>query len=158
MTVVVHRYLQSVRKVQAIIRGYIACKYAKVEALEKIWNKQELQYIRRKLEQKRARMRDLHAAKRSHDQQFSEVSSKTFTEMKQQAKIWSKIDGRMEQMVNTLKLTGVIQEETEEEIIARLVIPEKMRKQTLKQYIEKVVSLIMLLFHSFYHFWTIMWK
>lgn len=147
MTVVVHRYLQSVRKVQAMIRDYIACKNAKVEAMEKIWNKLEVQYIHRKLEQKRARMRDLHAAKRSSDQQFSEMGSRMFTEMKQQAKIWSKIDGRMEQMVNTLKLTGVIQEETEEEIIARLVVPEEMRKKSLKQYLEKVVSLLLWSFY-----------
>ncbi len=140
MTVIVHRYLQSVRKVQAMIRSYITCKNAKVEAMEKIWNKQEVQYIRRKLEQKRARMRDLHAAKRSSDQQFSEISSRMFSEMKQQAKVWSKIDNRMELMVNTLKLTGVIQEETEEEIIARLVVPEQMRKTSLKQYLEKVVG------------------
>ncbi len=141
MTVIVHRYLQGVRKVQAMIRSYIACKNAKVEAMEKIWNKQEVQYIRRKLEQKRARMRDLHAAKRSSDQQFSEISSRMFSEMKQQAKVWSKIDNRMEVMVNTLKLTGVIQEETEEEIIARLVVPEQMRKTSLKQYLEKVVGI-----------------
>jgi hypothetical protein len=140
MGFIVHRYIHAVRRVQARVRGFIHCKEAKLIVLEKIWHKLEVQYIRKKLAQKKARMRDLQAAKRSNEQQLSEIDSKTFIEMKQQAQLWSKIDGRVEEKVHLLKVTGVIQEESEEEIIARLLAPPEMRLKSCKQYLDKMVS------------------
>lgn len=144
MNVIVHRYLSSVRNVQARVRSFIACKDAKVYAMEKIWVKLETQYIRKKLEQKRVRTKNLQVAKKNSDSMLAELGGKSFIEMKQQAKLWSRIDGRMEAMVTTLKTTGMLQEETEEEIINRLMVPEEMRRKSLKQYLERMVIVFFL--------------
>lgn len=139
MNVVVHRYLTGVRNVQGRIRQFIMCKDAKVAAMEKIWIKYEIQFIRKKLEQKRVRTKNLQVAKKNSEAMLADLGGKSFIEMKQQAKLWSRIDGRMEAMVTTLKTTGMLQDETEEETIARLMTPEAMRKKALRLYVERLV-------------------
>jgi len=137
MSVVVHRYLASVRKVQRAIRDFLHCKHAKVITLEKMWMKLELQYVRKKIEQKKAHIKDLQSAKKSTDKRLLELDNKAFLEMKQQAQQWSKIDIRMESMVSTLKAAGVIVEEKEEDIVGRLLIPNEIRYETLQHIVER---------------------
>ena len=139
MNVIVHRYLTGVRKVQRMSREFIGCKDAKVLAMEKIWIKYEIQFIKKKLDQKKARMRNLQVAKKNSEAMLAEMGGKSFIEMKQQAKLWSRIDGRMEHMVTTLKTTGMLQEESEEQIIERLMVPVEMRRKALKMYLERMV-------------------
>ncbi len=56
---IVHKYLSGVRKVQASMRDFLACKRAKILALGKVWEKLEVRYIKRKLEERRAQKRGL---------------------------------------------------------------------------------------------------
>ena len=140
MSVVVHRYLAAVRKVQAAIRDFLHCKEAKIITLSKIWEKLEMQYIRKKYDQKKAHIQDLKSAKKSSDQRLGSVeSSKTFMELKQQDQTWAKIDSKMQSMVSILKASGVIVEEDEEEIIRRMLIPDDIRKASLRQIVERSV-------------------
>jgi hypothetical protein len=142
MSVVVHRYLIAVRKVQRAIRDFLSCKHAKVLSLEKVWEKLELQYARKKFEQRKQHIQDLKSAKKSNDQRLLKLDNKAFIEMKQQAQVWAKIDTRMESMVATLKAAGVIVEENEDEVIGRLLIPAEIRYATLKHIVERSVSYI----------------
>jgi hypothetical protein len=46
MTVVIHRFIKSVRFVQKITRDFLSCKEARIEALLRLWDKVEYKYIK----------------------------------------------------------------------------------------------------------------
>lgn len=141
MSVVIHRYLQSVKKVQRIMRDFIVCKHSKVYVLMKLWDKYEHQYIRKKLEIKKARMKDLQVAKKSKNDIFSQLNSKDLIEMKHQAKVWAKLDTKMDKIVSNLKMNGAIQEESEEDAIQKLCLPEPIKFKALITIVEALVSI-----------------
>lgn len=139
MNIVVHKYLHAVRKVQRSMKDFLACKEAKIIALNKLWEKYEMQYIKKKLELKRRKTQELQVAKRSSDKKLTEMENKAFIEMKQQAQLWARIDSKVENMVNQLKTAGVLIEEDEAEVIHKLMLPLEVRNRAITWIIERAV-------------------
>lgn len=46
MTIIVHKFLQAVVKVQRCIRDYLKCKISRIFVLTKIWDKIEYNFIK----------------------------------------------------------------------------------------------------------------
>lgn len=139
MSVVVHRFLHSVRKIQRNMRDFINCKLAKVVVLGKIWDKIELSFIRKKLEQRKARIAGTMMSKKSLDKDLKSMNSKALDEIKDKEREWHKIHKQMEKVVHGLRATGVIVEETEEQVIDKLRIPEATKYEILRSLLEKLV-------------------
>eukprot|EP01033_Poteriospumella_lacustris_P011261 gene11261-8005_t len=138
MSVVVHRFLHSVRKIQRNMRDFINCKLAKVVVLGKIWDKIELSFIRKKLEQRKARIAGTMMSKKSLDKDLKSMNSKALDEIKDKEREWHKIHKQMEKVVHGLRATGVIVEETEEQVIDKLRIPEATKHEILRSLLEKL--------------------
>ncbi len=153
---IVHKYLLGVRKVQSCMRDFLACKLSKIAALSKIWDKLEIRYIRRKLEERKAQKRGLVAKISAHNAALeeddaptadfhlqsggAEPDSQAKIDMKNQAKLWNKIDARMESKIRQLKASGVIVEEDEEETVRKLMLPPATRDKALCGLLEGLVS------------------
>jgi hypothetical protein len=196
---IVHKYLQGVRKVQSCMRDFLQCKRAKVLALGKIWEKLEVRYIKRKLDERKAQKRGLMHKIKEHNaaaaaeeeeeghahidplamlnsttqhvvvqdspprkrvqnraptnsnngksksggadhQHGVEVDSGSRIEMKQQAKLWNKIDSMMETKIQALKASGVIVEENEMDAIKKLMLSDEIRERVLTNLLESLVS------------------
>lgn len=130
MNVVVHRYLMGVRKVQAVFRSFLKCKYAKIEAVGIVWNRVEIKYIMKKLQDRKAQQKGGKLLS-SEDQDSVLNDDKSIVEMKNQAKLWSKIDSKMEEKIVQLRLAGVIKEENEEENARKLMLPVEVRNKII---------------------------
>jgi hypothetical protein len=142
MNLVVHRYLDAVKIVQKVMRDFLSCKESKIIALNKLWEKYEYQYIKKKLELKKKKNAEMQLAKKSSDQKLTQIDNKAYIEMKHQAVVWSKIDTKMETMVLNLKNSGVIVEEEEADAIAKLLIPVEQKNKILKSIIERSVRIL----------------
>jgi hypothetical protein len=140
MNLVVHRYLDAVKIVQKVMKDFLKCKEAKILALNKLWEKYEYQYIKKKLELKKKKNYEMQLAKKSSDQKLSQIDNKAYIEMKHQAAVWLKLDTKMERMVSNLKNSGVIVDEEEADVIAKLLIPYDQKSLILKTIIERNVK------------------
>eukprot|EP01034_Spumella_vulgaris_P027566 gene27566-34309_t len=67
-----------------------------------------------------------------------EVDSGSRIEMKQQAKLWNKIDSMMETKIQALKASGVIVEENEMDAIKKLMLSDKIRDEVLMTLLESL--------------------
>lgn len=123
------------------MRDFINCKLAKVIVLGKIWDKIELSFIRKKLEQRKARIAGTMMSKKSLDKDLKSMNSKALDEIKDKEREWHKIHKQMEKVVHSLRATGVIVEETEEQVIDKLRVPEEMKYEMLRSLLEKLVRL-----------------
>jgi hypothetical protein len=201
---IVHKYLQGVRKVQSCMRDFLQCKRAKVLVLGKLWEKLEIRYIKRKLDERKAQKRGLmhkikehNAATAAEEEEEGhahidplamlsstsekvavqegpprkrvqnraptnsnngsssknggvgsssssssavQVDSGSRLEMKQQAKLWNKIDSLMETKIQALKASGVIVEENEMDAIRKLMLSDEIRDRVLTSLLESLVS------------------
>eukprot|EP00981_Chlorochromonas_danica_P002042 scaffold420_cov169-Ochromonas_danica.AAC.2 len=68
----------------------------------------------------------------------SKDHEKMLIEMKHQVKNWQRIDQKMENMIDSLRSAGVIAEESEDEVISRLVAPVQLKSALLRQVVERV--------------------
>jgi hypothetical protein len=138
MNLVVHKYLSAVKTVQKLIRDFLSCKACKLIAVSRLWEKFEIQFIKKQLELKKKRSQDMQLAKKSNEQQMSEFGNKPyFTDIKQQAVLWSRIDNKMSNVVSHLRASGVIVEEDENEVIAKLMIPFEQRMKAVRLIVER---------------------
>lgn len=69
------------------------------------------------------------------------MNSKALDEIKDKEREWHKIHKQMEKVVHSLRATGVIVEETEEQVIDKLRVPEEMKYEMLRSLLEKLVRL-----------------
>lgn len=141
MSVVVHRFLFSVRKVQRNMRDFLGCKVAKITLLGRIWDKMELNFIRKKLEQRKARIAGATLSKKKLDNDLTLMNSAGLEEIKEKEREWHKIHKQMEKIVCGLRVTGIIVEETEDQIIDKLRIPDAMKSEILRNFLEKMVGI-----------------
>lgn len=111
--------------------------------LGKIWDKIELSFIRKKLEQRKARIAGTMMSKKSLDKDLKSMNSKALDEIKDKEREWHKIHKQMEKVVHGLRATGVIVEETEEQVIDKLRIPEATKHEILRSLLEKLVCLVL---------------
>lgn len=146
MSVVVHRFLHSVRKIQRLMRDFLACKHAKVLAMVKIWDKIEHGYIRRKLEIRREKIANSMSAKKHLDKDLKQMNSSALEELKEKDRDWHKIHKQMQKIVMDLRSTGVIVDETEEDVITRMRVPEQTKFDMLRALLEKLVTMRAFLF------------
>lgn len=107
MNVVVHKYLTGVRKVQQNIRDFLCCKHAKVFCLAVLWARLERGYVKKMLEKRKEQKRST-GKMSSQESDMATFDRKTLIEMKNQAKLWERIDNKMEDRIKSLKATGVI--------------------------------------------------
>jgi len=142
MTVVVHKYLLSVRRVQRCMRNYLACKYAKLASLSVLWDKYEFEYIKRMLEKRKALKKNNLSLKKKQKKQkdtFEELAislkmnEKSLVEMKQQGKMWNKIDEKMESFLIKLKARGKLRDVKEDEQMGKFRLPDVVRIKNLKE-------------------------
>jgi hypothetical protein len=138
MSVVVHRFLHSVRRIQRVMRDFIQCKYAKITALGKIWDKLEYSFIRKKLEQRKLKIAGTTMSKKSLDKDLRDMKSSALDEILEKDKEWHKIHKQMEKVVSGLRTAGLIVEETEEQIIEKLRVPEPVKIEILRGLVEKL--------------------
>ena len=139
MNVVVHKYLMGVRKLQRNIRDFIACKSAKITSLGMLWLHLERIYVRKMLEKRKLQKRStgkIHAS----ESEFVEMDRRTLLEMKNQAKLWSRIDTKMEDRIKELKASGMIVLESDEESMAKFMLPAKERWQALTDLLQFLVT------------------
>lgn len=141
MSVVVHRFLHSVRRIQRVMRDFIQCKYAKITALGKIWDKLEYSFIRKKLEQRKLKIAGTTMSKKSLDKDLRDMKSSALDEILEKDKEWHKIHKQMEKVVSGLRTAGLIVEETEEQIIEKLRVPEPVKIEILRGLVEKLVCM-----------------
>jgi hypothetical protein len=147
MNVVVHKYLMGVRKVQRNIRDFIACKHAKVTVLGVVWAKLERNYVKHMLEKRKQQKRTTGKLKTT-DEEFADMDRKTLIEMKNQAKLWERIDTKMEEKIKILKATGVIVLESDEELTDKYMLSPKARWAALNDMLMFLVRETFLTFHS----------
>lgn len=136
---VVHRFLVAVRKIQRNIRDFIACKHGKIIVLGKIWDKIEHSYIRKKIEQRKAKIAGTTLSKNTLDKALNAMHSVAFEEIRDKEKEWHKIHNQMEKIVKGLRATGIIKEETMEETIHKLKVPKSLQEEMLCSALEKMV-------------------
>mmetsp|Transcript_4991 Transcript_4991/g.6890 ORF Transcript_4991/g.6890 Transcript_4991/m.6890 type:complete len:569 (+) Transcript_4991:23-1729(+) len=134
--VIIHNFLVSVRVVQRCIRNFLSCKEAKLMALSKIWLRMEAKYVSKMLKKREAQKKRNTVADSKVD--FDFFDAKTKVEMKNQAKKWSQIDAQMEEQILRLKVRRIIIKESDEEIVQHLMLPEKVRIQKLKTFLNGV--------------------
>lgn len=148
--------MAGVRKIQRIMRDFLTCKNAKIEVLGKVWEKLEIRYIKKKLDERKAQKRGLSekiskfnaAAAKEESQDINahasakkeEYQSKAKNEIKNQTKYWNKIDAMMENKIGALKVTGVLAEENEDEAIQKCMLSPYVRDCILKNMLERLVS------------------
>lgn len=146
MSTVVHRFLAGVRKIQSVIRSFIACKRAKVIALAKIFHRLEHVFIRKKLEQRKEKLAASLANKKNLDKELQKLDFTMLKEMKEKEREWQKIHEKMTKIVDNLKETGVIADESPEDVIENYRVPCDLRDELLAAVIEKAVIVHPLLF------------
>lgn len=137
MKKVVHKFLSAVRFVQKMVKSFIQCRNAKVEAVRQLWDKMETKYISKMLEAREAKKaKNLNAkAKETKSINFDLFDDKTKIEMKKQAKMWNTLDTMMEKKVLDLKFRKIIVDETLEQQIAKLMIPYDVKCETISNMI-----------------------
>ena len=113
MNVVIHRYLCSVKIAQRFFRDCLKRKRARIKALFSTWYKYEYAYIKRKLEEKKQKLKTTNDNR--HQKNLLDNSNallntkehaKLLIEMKFQNKNWQKIDSHMEKIISELKSSG----------------------------------------------------
>lgn len=96
INVLVSRYLKNIRKVQHVVRQWMACKESRIEALHRLWLSLEKKYILRMLRQ---RMRKKILLSRGTDAEnlFDELklNQKTRLELEKQNVQWDYIDSQV---------------------------------------------------------------
>jgi hypothetical protein len=143
MNVVVHKYLSGVRKVQQNIRDFIACKHGKIHSLSLLWTQLEHVYVRQMIEKRKEQKRNT-GKLQSEDGEFAGMDRKTVIEMKNQAKLWSRIDTKMEERIKVLKSTGVIVNESEELSLSRYLLTPRKRWNAINDMLQNLVRLVLL--------------
>lgn len=153
--------MAGVRKIQRNMRDFLTCKRSKVEVMGKIWERMEVRYIKKMLEERRAQKRGLsekiskfnaQEAKEESEEanthastKRDEYQSKAKNEIKNQTKYWNKIDSMMENKIVALKVTGVLAEENIEEAVQKCQLSPFVRNAIMKNMLEKLVSLLTVL-------------
>ncbi len=135
---VVHNFLTSVHKVQRRIRLLNMQKKAILIALSKMWTKIEVKFISKMLKKRAAKKNGSTVAESKLN--FDFFDAKTKIEMKNQSRRWSEINSQMEGYLEQLKHRRIIKKESEEETIAKLLLPDSIRITKLTKYIQTVVS------------------
>lgn len=81
-------------------------------------------------------------SKKKLDKDLKSLNSVALEEIKEKEREWHKIHKQMEKVVHGLRANGVIVEETEEQIIDKLRVPEKMKMEMLRVLLEKLVRIL----------------
>jgi hypothetical protein len=140
MSVVVHRFLHSVRRIQRLIRDFLACKTAKIFAMLQLFDRIETIYIRKKLEQRKLKVQQTLASKQSLEHELQAMNSRILVDFQEHEKNWYTIHQQMNKLITSLKSHRILVEETEEEIIMKLRVQESLKKRLLTSLLEKLVS------------------
>lgn len=96
INVLVSRYLKNIRKVQHVVRQWMACKESRIQALHKLWLSLEKKYILRMLRQ-RMRKKVLMSRGTEAEILFDELNlnQKTRLELEKQNVQWDYIDSQV---------------------------------------------------------------
>lgn len=156
---VVRKFLYSVRRIQQFVRKFLAVRRASLLMISKKWVRLETHYLFKLMDGKVKRFNQM---ERSHggsqataleggkttvkhnNKKYQLADSINFSElitesqkvkMKTQSYKWSKINSKMEEKISQLKVDGVIEVVTREDIIARLMITVEERENILRNLI-----------------------
>jgi len=142
LPVMVHKYLIKLRRVQRCMRHYLACKHAKIELLSMLWVKYEYEYIKRMLDKRKALKKSSISLKKKQKKQRDsleelalslKMDEKSLIEMKQQGKMWNKIDEKMESFLIKLKARGKLRDVKEDEHMEKFRLPDRVRIKHLNE-------------------------
>lgn len=142
MTAAIRNFLKSIRLIQKNIRGFLQCQRSRLQVLTKIWDKYELKYIRKKLEDRKNH--GLKTAKKTKivknpeiveeseekkSQDRKDLKSKLL--MDKQNEKWHIIDQRMEAEIAKQKLLGNLVVETGMEIVTKMFISDHTKNAAI---------------------------
>lgn len=145
ITFLIHRFLKSVRRIQGLFRVFLACKRARMDALEIIWDKFEYKYIRRVLKERQESI--ILANSRSFE--MTNLDYKTRYEMEKQMQRWDKINVKMEKSIEDNRRVGNLKMEPYSQGITKHMLPRPVKihaiTETLrsmrKSYVLKIKEL-----------------
>lgn len=130
---VVHRFLLKIKRSQKALHDFLACKRGRLAALVKIWNKWEVRYIRKRLQERE------HGVVVSKESKFTDlhIDDKTRIEMSKQEEKWREVDKRMAEELEKNRVKGFLKLESSMEKILSMTLPESVRDSVLISMIEK---------------------
>jgi len=143
---VLHSFIRRVRKAQQIARDFLACKMHRAVVLCKLWEKWEMMYIKKKLDERlppkpkkkgstsSAREKKNEALRRAKEnQQFDalHLPSKYKIEMEKCDDKWSLVEDRMQRELQRTSDHGNLKIETNSAAIAKYMLPEFRRKAAI---------------------------
>lgn len=157
------KFLYAVKKIQNIMRNFLAVRRAALQLINEKWIRLEARYLTHLMDGK---IKRYSVSDRSHggskatgteagkavvkhnNKKYQLADSISFSEliseeekirMKSQSYQWSKINSLMEEKISRLKVVGVIEVVTKEDIINRLMIPVEERMSILRSLIRHMV-------------------
>ena len=161
---VIRKFLYAVKKIQYIMRNFLAVRRAALQLINEKWIRLEARYLTHLMDGK---IKRYSFSERSHggskstgteagkavvkhnNKKYQLADSISFSElisegekikMKSQSYQWSKINSLMEEKISRLKVVGMIEVVTKEDIINRLMIPVEERMSILRNLIRQMVS------------------
>jgi len=138
---VVHRFVKSALLIQRNGRGFVACHRARIEALIKIWDKLEVEYIEEVLAKRKQAERSagLVEEKKKKGKKGTNkkdanpiVDEKTRIEMEKQAKRWQDQEDRMEDLLDRHRKTGLIVKESLRGNALLMVLPYSIKHRCVQ--------------------------
>ncbi len=134
---VVHRFVSSVKRVQALCHSFLACKRARVAMVTKLWDKLEPKFVRAVLNSRKEGGLKRTKSSNGFMKLPAGIDVKDMIEMEKQAKKWSDISNKMESAVAKQRLLGNIGAVTLD-LVDKHLLPHDLKE---KAAIEILISI-----------------
>mmetsp|Transcript_23995 Transcript_23995/g.32876 ORF Transcript_23995/g.32876 Transcript_23995/m.32876 type:complete len:505 (-) Transcript_23995:791-2305(-) len=127
---VIHHFMRAARILQRYIRGCLAMKKARLEALSLLWLGVESAYLRKVLKQRREKRKPRVIAMTADLSLLDRRSKETMTK---QASKWAHMDAKVEATVARLRARKVLASGNEEDEIRRFLLPGAVRRALMER-------------------------
>mmetsp|Transcript_3614 Transcript_3614/g.5605 ORF Transcript_3614/g.5605 Transcript_3614/m.5605 type:complete len:474 (-) Transcript_3614:526-1947(-) len=148
----VHAFLTGVRKIQALARGFIACKLNRIRSLALIWDDIETQYLQVMLAQRKQEMSNQSSRSMKH----LVIDEKLRIEIDRQNSKWEHTDKKFSKILDNYRKNGELDAAVESSTIESLKVPEKVKihfcceliRQKRREHTQRMMEMQRRLTHS----------